>query len=78
MLNILPNAQPQEFGLFESSNACLFELSDAGTVLYCRNNTGVFSGEKSRETIGCDFFTEAAPFENVEEFRFHFNRFIKR
>lgn len=77
MMNILPDMQPKTFDLFEHGNVGLFEISDAGTVLYCRTAGEKLSYEKSALAIGRNFFDDVAPFENTEELRRHFNHFIK-
>ena len=77
MINILPDIQPQAADLFEYGNAGLFEITDAGTVLYCRTATGKLPYEKSAAAVGRNFFDDVAPFENTEELRRYFNHFIK-
>jgi hypothetical protein len=47
----------------------LFELDEAGKVLYYRKDVaGELSGT-SPDIVGHDFYNEVASFENVEEFR---------
>ena len=46
----------------------LFELDDAGKVLYHRPDSGSEPNATSRDMEGRNFY-EFAPFENVEEFR---------
>ena len=75
MTYILPDLQPKTIDLFEDGNAGLFEINDAGTVLYCRTAAKLFS-EKSSAAVGLNFFAEAAPFENAEELRRRFDKFI--
>jgi len=48
----------------------LFELSSDGTVLYSR------AGQDGALMIGRDFFREVAAFENKEDLRHHFRRFL--
>ena len=47
----------------------LFELDDAGNVLYYRNDVGGKPGGTSPEIVGHNFYNEVAHFENVDEFR---------
>ena len=48
----------------------LFELDDAGNVLYYRNDIGDEpNGGASPDIVGHNFYNEVAPFENAEEFR---------
>ena len=68
MMNTVQNIQPEIFGLFE--------LSDQGTVLYSRT-AAPSATQRLPETVGQNFFDEAAPFENTEEFRGYLNRFIR-
>lgn len=49
----------------------LFELDEAGTVLYSRIEPGGTGPEMS----GRNFYDEVAPFENVAEFRRHVTEF---
>lgn len=77
MINIQADIQPKTFDLFEYGSVGLFEISDAGTVLYCRTGIGNSSEQKSATVVGRNFFDEVAPFENTEELRRHFNHFIK-
>ncbi|HYE16322.1 MAG TPA: hypothetical protein VD968_17925 [Pyrinomonadaceae bacterium] len=46
----------------------LFELDDAGTVLYSRVEPAGKGGAR-RDLSGLNFYEEVAPFSNVEEFR---------
>jgi len=69
------NIKPQASDLFEYGSVGLFEISDAGTVLYCRTGEGIFLDGST--AVGRNFFDEVAPFENTEELRRHFNYFIK-
>lgn len=46
----------------------LFELDDAGKVLYYRMDSAEPSGT-SPDIVGRNFYNEVASFENVEEFR---------
>ena len=72
MIINLPQSQPKAVNLFEDGSIGLFEIDDAGTVLYCRT-----SAEKPASVSGFNFFDEVAPFENMAEFRRRFNGFIK-
>jgi photoactive yellow protein len=53
----------------------LFQLDDAGTVLYYRTDSGEELTGTSPNTEGHNFYDEVAPFENVEEFRQRVSRF---
>ena len=53
----------------------LVELDPAGTVLYSRPD-GAGKGD-SPDVCGCNFYTEVAPFENVEEFREYLSGFAR-
>jgi|SRR5215213_1394201 len=55
----------------------LFELDDAGNVLYCRLDLSRLPGGTSRDMAGHNFYDEVAPFENVEEFRGHVAEFTR-
>jgi hypothetical protein len=54
----------------------LIELDATGTVLYCRPD-GEAGKSAPSDICGCNFYTEVAPFENVEEFRQRLGRFAK-
>lgn len=54
----------------------LVELDAAGTVLYSRLD-GAASRALSAEICGSNFYTEFAPFRNVEEFRRRLARFAE-
>ena len=54
----------------------LIELDAAGTVLYSRLD-GEGGRAASSEIRGSNFYTEFAPFENVEEFRRRLARFAQ-
>lgn len=76
MTNARPNTYASPINLFEQSEIGLFELSDAGTILYCRTNAdGQLSGT-SVEAVGRNFFDDAAPFENTEELRLRLKDFV--
>src|SRR4051794_41225018 len=47
----------------------LFELDDAGKVLYYRMDSDGMQGGTSSDIAGQNFYDEIAPFDNVEEFR---------
>lgn len=66
---VLTEIEPRVFGLFE--------LNDEGTILYSRSDSGASSNEALRQLTGRNFFDEAAPFENTDEFRHYVNRFIR-
>ena len=67
-MNILSVTRHNLFGIVE--------LDHAGTVLYSRPD-----GEARQETpagiCGSNFYTEVAPFENVEEFRERLGGFVR-
>ncbi len=75
MRNARNGGQTNPNAFFDDSQICLFELNDAGTILYCRNNQQ--SNYNFAEFVGSNLFDEAAPFENVEELRRRLNRFVK-
>ncbi len=77
MIKVQQNTPSSLNGLFEQSEIGLFELSDSGTVLYCRTNTDGQLHGASAEAVGRNFFDEVAPFENAEELRLRLNRFVK-
>ena len=54
----------------------LYELSDDGTVLYSRARSEEGLREPAQDLIGQDFFRDIAPFENTDDLRRHFRRFI--
>lgn len=54
----------------------LIELDAAGTVLYSRLDGEAWKGLSS-ELCGSNYYTEVAPFENVEEFRVRLGRFVE-
>ena len=47
----------------------LFELDDAGKVLYYRDDLGGEPDGTSPDLVGHNFYNEVAHFENVDEFR---------
>src|ERR1043165_6264432 len=47
----------------------LFELDDAGKVLYYRMDSAGEPGGTSPDIVGRNFYNDVAGFENVEEFR---------
>jgi hypothetical protein len=47
----------------------LFELDDAGKVLYYRKDLAGEPGGASMDIVGHNFYNDVANFENVEEFR---------
>jgi hypothetical protein len=47
----------------------LFELDDAGKVLYYRKDLAGEPGGASIDIVGHNFYNEVAHFENVDEFR---------
>jgi len=73
MISISPKSQSQSF---EFNNAGLFEINDAGTILYYRLDNRKHPSEKSSAVVGRNFFDEVSPFENVEELRRRFKLFI--
>ena len=77
MTDVQQNSQIKTNGLFEQSKICLFELSDSGTVLYCRTNLNQQLNGISKEAVGRNFFDEVPPFENAEELRPLLSHFVK-
>ena len=63
--------------LFEQSEICLFELSESGTVLYCRTSSEGLLNLQSDGVVGRNFFEEVPPFENTDELRSLFSNFVK-
>jgi len=55
----------------------LFELDDAGKVLYYRNDGADEPDGTSPEIVGHNFYNEVARFENVEEFQRCVTEFIR-
>ena len=47
----------------------LFELDDAGKVLYYRKDLPGEPGATSEDIVGHNFYNEVAHFENVDQFR---------
>lgn len=47
----------------------LFELDDAGKVLYYRKDLAGEPGGASMDIVGHNFYSEVAHFENVDEFQ---------
>ena len=47
----------------------LFELDDAGKVLYYRRDSDGEPSDTSPDVVGHNFYNEVVHFENVEEFR---------
>ncbi|MBA3351832.1 MAG: hypothetical protein H0U23_05300 [Blastocatellia bacterium] len=54
----------------------LYELATDGTVLYSRPRAGEVLHEPTQVMVGRDFFREVALFENKEDLRHHFRRFL--
>jgi hypothetical protein len=54
----------------------LYELAGDGTVLYSRTRMGSYLKEPTRETVGQDFFHDIARFQNINDLRNHFRKFI--
>lgn len=77
MMNTQRNTLSGSNGSFEQSEIGLFELSDTGTVLYCRTGANGQLKETSVGAVGRNFFDEIAPFANTEELRLRLNRFVK-
>lgn len=83
MLHNLQNIQNETSDFFERSDICLFELSDEGTVLYCRASVPPYlsgageKGDNPLQAVGHNFFDEVPPFENAGELRPLLNRFVK-
>ncbi|HEY0545530.1 MAG TPA: hypothetical protein VGC91_09160 [Pyrinomonadaceae bacterium] len=64
-MNNLDSTHPQLLGLLE--------LDPAGTVLYAR----LERDPERRDMSGMNFFSEVAPFKNIEEFRRRLEEFSK-
>lgn len=77
MAKNLQNIRNETSDFFERSDVCLFELSDEGTVLYCRASIPRQPNGHSSPAIGHNFFDEVPPFENARELRPLLNRFVK-
>ena len=54
----------------------LYELSGDGTVLYSRARMGGRLADPAPDVVGQDFFHDIARFENINDLRSHFRRFI--
>lgn len=54
----------------------LFELDDAGTVLYSRVDHGGSNGTNGSNLTGHNFFKEILPCENREELKRRIRRFV--
>jgi hypothetical protein len=54
----------------------LYELSDDGTILYSRARAGNQLREPSDDIVGRDFFGDIVQFQNANDLRGHFRRFI--
>jgi hypothetical protein len=61
--------EPELFGLFE--------LDDAGTVLYSRIEADGEPDDTRPDISGLNFYEQVAPFENVEEFRRRVTQFAR-
>jgi len=55
----------------------LFELDDAGKVLYYRMDSDEMQGGTSPDIAGHNFYDEIAPFENIEAFRQNVSEFTR-
>ncbi len=75
MGNARGGGQTNTNAFFDESKICLFQLTDAGTILYCRNTPP--SKHDLTKLVGRNLFEEIAPFENTEELRQRLNRFVK-
>jgi hypothetical protein len=53
-----------------------YELDDDGNILYSRVNTGQNTRTTNNQVVGQNFFREVAGFENSEDLRQHFRRFL--
>ncbi len=53
----------------------LLELDAAGTVLYSSVERNVKSNDSTGDVVGHNFYSEVAPFINVEEFQQHLDNF---
>jgi hypothetical protein len=55
----------------------LFELDDAGTILYSRPSENGEPRENGRSIVGQNFFEEMGPIENGDFLRQHFRNFLE-
>jgi hypothetical protein len=55
----------------------IFELNEAGTVLYSRLQNPEAKGERPRPAVGCNFFEELAGFASCDQLRSKFRNFFK-
>ncbi|HEV2705475.1 MAG TPA: hypothetical protein VGV59_06095 [Pyrinomonadaceae bacterium] len=55
----------------------LYELDQAGTVLYSRIETEGKTHDDAQDVSGCNFYEAVAHFANVEEFRQRINHFTQ-
>lgn len=77
MTDNLQDIQPPTDELFKRSDVCLFELSDCGTVLYCRNGVGGQLADDFAQAVGSNFFDVVKPFDNAEELRPLLDNFVE-
>ena len=54
----------------------LYELTNEGTILYSRPRTGETLKPPTTDVIGQDFFRDIFTFQNTEDLRRHFRRFV--
>lgn len=54
----------------------LYELDDSGNVLYSRMHDRQHLAGSNGRAVGQNFFLEVAKFENREDLRQHFRRFV--
>jgi hypothetical protein len=54
----------------------LYELAVDGTILHSRPRTGEFLRDPKTDVIGQDFFHDIFTFQNTEDLRRHFRRFV--
>src|SRR5688572_25830867 len=67
-MNEISGANADVFGLYE--------LTDDGTILYSRPRSEEGLRPPIAEAIGRDFFRDIARFQNTDDLRRHFRRFI--
>lgn len=54
--------------LFRYSSVNLFEIDEAGKIIYCRTGNDIYSAAESAKVIGRDLFSEVSFSDNTEEF----------
>jgi hypothetical protein len=77
MTDYLTTSKPQTMDSFQFGDINLFEIDDAGTILYCRIDNQRQLREELPVSNGRNFFDETLMFENIEELRQKFKSFVK-